>query len=165
MEEGLNFVPLLLILGLAFVVPLVVGRIRWLPVIVAEIIAGVIIGHSGLNLVGESQILEFMSEIGLAFLMFIAGMEIDLNKLLPINGNSPSKQDRRQIRWTLFVYLLTVSLAIPGGFALNRLGLEANPWLLAFVLSATSLGVLIPILKQREMTGLIWRSYRLGFCS
>jgi Kef-type K+ transport system membrane component KefB/Trk K+ transport system NAD-binding subunit len=152
MEEGINFAPLLLILGLAFVVPLIVGRIRWLPVIVAEIIAGVIIGHSGLNLVGESQILEFMSEIGLAFLMFIAGMEIDLNKLLPINGNSPSKQDRKQITWTLAVYLLTISLAIPGGFLLNRLGLDADPWLLAFVLSATSLGVLIPILKQREMT-------------
>ncbi len=152
MEEGLNFVPLLLILGLAFVVPLAVGRIRWLPVVVAEIIAGVIIGHSVLNLVGESQILEFMSEIGLAFLMFIAGMEIDLNKLLPMNGNSPSKQDRKLLSLTLIVYLLTVSLAIPGGFLLNRLGLESDPWLLGFVLSATSLGVLLPILKKREIT-------------
>ncbi len=53
---------------------------------------------------------------------------------------------------TLIVYLLTVSLAIPGGFLLNRLGLESDPWLLGFVLSATSLGVLLPILKEREMT-------------
>lgn len=152
MEEGLNFVPLLIILGLAFIVPLVVGRIRWLPVVVAEIIAGIIIGHSVLNLVGESLILEFMSEIGLAFLMFIAGMEIDLNKLLPMNGNKPSKEDRSLLSLTLIVYLLTVSLAIPGGFLLNSLGLESDPWLLAFVLSATSLGVLLPILKNREMT-------------
>lgn len=152
MEEGLNFIPLLLILGLAFVVPLAVGRIKWLPVVVGEIIAGVIIGHSGLNLVGDSQILEFMSDIGLAFLMFIAGMEINLNQLLPINGSSPSQEDRRLLYLTLGVYLLTVSLAIPGGVLLNRLGLASHPWLLAFVLSATSLGVLLPILKKREMT-------------
>lgn len=152
MEEAHNFIPLLLILGLAFVVPLVVGRIRWLPVVVAEIFAGVIIGHSGLNLVGESQILEFMSEIGLAFLMFIAGMEINLDNLLPMNGNSPSKQNRQMVVRTLGVYLLTVALAFPGGFLLNYLGLESNPWLLGFVLSATSLGVLIPILKKRNMT-------------
>jgi Kef-type K+ transport system membrane component KefB/Trk K+ transport system NAD-binding subunit len=151
-EEGLNFIPLLLILVLAFFVPLVVGRIKWLPVVVGEILAGVLIGYSGLNLVGESQILEFMGDIGLAFLMFIAGMEINLNKLLPINGNTPSKQDRKLFLPTLGVYLLTVSLAIPGGFLLNRLGLESHPLLLAFVLSATSLGVLLPILKKREMT-------------
>jgi trk system potassium uptake protein TrkA len=122
-EEGLNFIPLLLILVLAFFVPLVVGRIKWLPVVVGEILAGVLIGYSGLNLVGESQILEFMGDIGLAFLMFIAGMEINLNKLLPINGNTPSQQDRKLFLPTLGVYLLTVSLAIPGGFLLNRLGL------------------------------------------
>ena len=49
------------------------------------------------------------------------------------------------------VYLLTLFLAVPGGFLLTRLGLEGDPFLLAFVLSATSLGVLLPVLKERGL--------------
>jgi Kef-type K+ transport system membrane component KefB/Trk K+ transport system NAD-binding subunit len=48
-------------------------------------------------------------------------------------------------------YLLTLVLAVPGGFLLNRLGLQGDPYLLAFVLSATSLGVLLPVLKERGL--------------
>ena len=70
MEEHINFIPLLSIIALAFLVPLLMGRIRWLPVIVGEILAGIIIGHSGLNLIGENEILEIFSTIGLSFLMF-----------------------------------------------------------------------------------------------
>jgi Kef-type K+ transport system membrane component KefB/Trk K+ transport system NAD-binding subunit len=47
--------------------------------------------------------------------------------------------------------LATLALAIPGGFLINRAGLNGDPWLLAFILSATSLGVLLPILKERQM--------------
>ncbi len=156
MEENLTFVPLLLVLLLAFAVPLLLGRIRWLPVVVGEILAGVLIGHSGLNLVGESAILEVMGNIGLAFLMFLAGMEIDFDRLLrSLNGRGkkiPSEPGSNPIKIAGLVYLLTLLLAIPGGFILNNLGMEADPWLLTFILSATSLGVLLPILKQREMT-------------
>ena len=62
MEENLNFVPLLLVLLLAFIVPMLLGRIRWLPVVVGEILAGVLIGHSGLNLVNESAVLATNGE-------------------------------------------------------------------------------------------------------
>ncbi len=160
MEEHINFVPLLLVLVLAFLVPLLMGRIRWLPIIVGEILAGVIIGHSGFNLIGQNEILEIFSNIGLSFLMFLAGMEIDFNRLFP---SKPGKEQLKQaenasnakpniLALSLIVYLLTLALAIPGGFLLNKIGLPGNPWLLSFVLSATSLGVLLPILKQRQMS-------------
>lgn len=156
MEENLTFVPLLLVLLLAFIVPMLMGRIRWLPVVVGEILAGVLIGHSGLNLVNESAVLEVMSNIGLAFLMFLAGMEIDFDRLLSsLNGSGKKRllgPGNNPVILAGLVYLLTLALAVPGGFFLNRIGLEADPWLLTFILSATSLGVLLPILKQREMT-------------
>ncbi len=153
MEESLNFIPLLSVLLLAFAVPLLFGRVRILPVVVGEIIAGVIIGRSGLGLVqGEGPILEMMSNMGLAFLMFLAGMEIDFNKLLPARRPAGTPSDNGLLRLTLLVYLLTLALAVPGGFLLSRLGVESNPWLLAFILSATSLGVVLPTLKQRELT-------------
>ena len=155
MEHSINFEPLLLIIALAFVVPLIMGRIRWMPIIVGEILAGVLIGHSGFNLVGQNEILEIFSNIGLSFLMFLAGMEIDFDRLFPPktkpeNGDkTQSKKETSNLTLAFFSYLITLALAIPGGFLLNILGLPGDPWLLAFVLSATSLGVLLPILKQR----------------
>ena len=159
MEEQLNFAPLLLIVVLAFLAPLLLGRLRWLPIVVGEILAGVIIGHSGFNLVGESEILEIFSNIGLSFLMFLAGMEIDFDRLFPTQPqlqadsakSSSSKKEPNVLLLSLLVYIITLALALPGGLLLNNLGMPGNTWLLAFVLSATSLGVLLPILKQRQM--------------
>jgi Kef-type K+ transport system membrane component KefB/Trk K+ transport system NAD-binding subunit len=152
MEHGPNLFPLLLVLVLAFAVPLLVGRVRWLPVVVGEIIAGVIIGRSVLNLVHEASVLEIMSNMGLAFLMFLAGMEIDFDKLIPSPGARVDGNQRKLLVLTPLIYLVTLGLAVPSGFLLLSLGLESDPWLLAFILSATSLGIVLPILKQREMT-------------
>jgi Kef-type K+ transport system membrane component KefB/Trk K+ transport system NAD-binding subunit len=151
MEEHNNFLPLLSVLLLAFIVPLLLGRVRWLPVIVGEIIAGIIIGQSGFGLVEEGTILDIIGDMGLAFLMFLAGMEIDFRRIFPENPELQSETDRSILRGTPLVYGLTLALAVPGGFFLNRMGLESNPWLLAFILSATSLGVVLPILKQRDL--------------
>ena len=152
MEEhaGNEFLPLLLVLLLAFVVPLLLSRVKRVPVVVGEIVAGVLIGQSGLNIVEYNPTLEVMSDIGLAFLMFLAGMEINFNKLFPPKqGNVPSAPNLPRIAFG--VYILTLALALPGGFLLASLGLEADPFLLAFVLSATSLGVLLPVLKERGL--------------
>ena len=161
MEESINFIPLLIVLVLAFTIPLILGRFRWLPVVLGEIAAGIVIGHSGLNLIGESEILEIFSSIGLAFLMFLAGIEIDFNRLIPARSKNQTEDSEKGqsksdtpnlLGYAGIVYLMTLALAIPGGFLLNGLGLQGNPWMLAFVLSATSLGVLLPVLKGRGLT-------------
>ena len=153
MEEhaGTGFLPLLLVLLLAFLVPLLLSRFKRVPVVVGEIVAGVIIGHSGLNLVGANPTLIVMSDIGLAFLMFLAGMEIDFAKLFPPREKDEPRSGPNLPGFAFIVYLLTLGLAIPGGFILTELGLEGDPYLLAFVLSATSLGVLLPVLKERGL--------------
>jgi len=151
MEEHINYLPLLLVIFLAFAVPLILGRMRWLPTIVGEIIAGVIIGVSGFNIVGESPILDIFSNMGLAFLMFLAGMEINLNQIFPVKGESQSETDRRLLLITLVVYALTLGQAFPGGLLANRLGLNADPLLMAFIFSATSLGIVLPVLKRHDL--------------
>jgi len=153
MEEhaGTGFLPLLLVLLLAFLVPLLLSRFKRVPVVVGEIIAGVIIGHSGLNLVSANPTLEVMSDIGLAFLMFLAGMEIDFAKLFPPREKDQPRPGPNLPGMAFVVYALTLVLAVPGGFLLTKLGLEGDPFLLAFVLSATSLGVLLPVLKERGL--------------
>ena len=60
MEESHSFVPLLVVALLAFLVPLVLSRFKRLrvPVVVGEILVGIIIGDSGLRLVGHDPMLE-----------------------------------------------------------------------------------------------------------
>jgi Kef-type K+ transport system membrane component KefB len=77
-EDPSRFIPLSIVLLLAFIVPILLSRFRRLPVVVGEIIAGVLVGPSLLGWVTDGPILTFMSNIGLAFLMFLAGLEIDL---------------------------------------------------------------------------------------
>ena len=155
-EQSTRFVPLLIVLALAFLVPVLLSRFRRLPIIVGEIAAGIVVGVSGLGWVTEGPLLGFMGDIGLAFLMFLAGMEIDFSRLFPKKSENKlpvSQAGKPNILLLSFVvYALTFALAVPGGFVVHAFGLNADPWLLAFILSATSLGVLLPILKERKQT-------------
>ena len=80
-EDPNRFLPLVIVLLLAFVVPILLSRFRRVPVVVGEIVAGILVGPAVLGLVTETPILVFMQDIGLAFLMFLAGMEIKLDQL------------------------------------------------------------------------------------
>ena len=90
MESHNPFIALLLTSGLAVLVPVLLSRFRQarLPIVVGEIIAGIIIGKTGLNLVEPSATLEFLAEFGFAFLMFLSGLEIDYTLIttLPTGG-------------------------------------------------------------------------------
>lgn len=149
-EATYSFTPLMIVLVLAFAVPILLSRLRQIPVVVGEIVAGLIVGGSVLGLVHEDSILALMGDIGLAFLMFLAGMEIDFNLLFG-NGARRKSKNSNPLFLALISYAVTLLLAGTGAVLLNRLGIEANPWLLTFILSATSLGVLLPILKERDL--------------
>ena len=148
-EKSTGFVPLLLVVALAFFVPILLARFRTLPVVVGEILAGVIFGPLVLGWLTHSPTLDFLGDLGLTFLMFLAGLEIDLQSVFQrrvAEDNTPNPTVQ-----AVKVYLLTLLLALPGGYLLNLMGLEANPLLIFFVLSATSLGVLLPILKESDL--------------
>ena len=111
MEEhsGTGFLSLLLVVFLAFLVPLLLSRFKRVPVVVGEIVAGVIIGGSGLNLVEANPTLVVLSDIGLAFLMFLAGMEIDFSKLFPPREKEEPRSGPNLPGWAFIVYLMTLA--------------------------------------------------------
>ncbi len=148
-EDPTRFIPLLIVLGLAFAIPLLLARFQRLPVVVGEIVFGVVVGPSILGWVTEGPILTFMSDIGLAFLMFLAGMEIEFG--LIFGGEKKKGEGPPVLRSSLLIYGLTVALAVGGSFLVSEIGIQGDRWLLVFVLSATSLGVLLPILKERGL--------------
>ena len=74
---------LLVIMGVAFAAPLVLGlfpRVQ-LPSVVLEIVAGIVVGPAVLGWAEVDQAVEVVALIGLAFVLFLAGLEIELEKL------------------------------------------------------------------------------------
>lgn len=148
-EDPTRFIPLLIVLGLAFFTPFLLSRFKKLPVVVGEIAFGVLVGPSLLNWVTEGAILTFMSDIGLAFLMFLAGMEIEFDFIF--SGRKKKEDGPNILGSSLLIYAITVGLSFAGAFLLRRVGINGDIFLLVFVLSATSLGILLPILKDRGL--------------
>ena len=81
MNEAHSFAPLLIVVMLAFLVPLLLSTVRGrlaVPIVVGEIVAGMIVGRSGFGwVVPENGALELLKELGFVLLMFLSGMEID----------------------------------------------------------------------------------------
>ncbi|SEA65746.1 cation:proton antiporter [Pedobacter hartonius] len=66
-----------LILFIILIAPILLGKIK-IPGIVGFIIAGILIGPNGLNILKKNSAIELFSTIGLLYIMFIAGIELDL---------------------------------------------------------------------------------------
>ncbi len=150
MTAAFPFLPLLLILLLAFLIPVLVARIRWLPVIVAEIVVGAVIGRSGFNLVRQDVTLDFLAEVGLAVLMFLSGLEIDFSILSRAAGGRWAKG--RSLVLALATFVITLGSALAAAAWLGGRGLSRDIWMAALILSTTSLGVVVPILKERGLS-------------
>ena len=148
------FYSLLLITGLAVLVPILASRLRTirLPLVVGEIIAGIIIGKSGFQLVERTPTLDFLAEFGFVFLMFLSGLEVSFAAL------SHSLRDGKNrlraggpLPLALLNFALTLLLATGAGFGLKQLGMTNNAVLMGLILSTTSLGIVVPILKERAI--------------
>ncbi|MBE0690240.1 MAG: cation:proton antiporter [Anaerolineae bacterium] len=150
------FLPLLLITGLAVAVPIALNRFRWiqLPIVVGEILAGIIIGRSGFDIVPPSLTLDFLAEFGFAFLMFLSGLEVDVSILtVSVDRGSKGKRWIRPLPMGVLIFLTTLLLAFLAALALNQAGLIESPFLMALILSTTSLGIVAPVLKERGLMG------------
>lgn len=147
-HSGISFIPLLTVVVLAFLVPLLLSRIRivQIPVVVGEIIAGIAVGQSGLGLVEETAGLRLLSELGFAFLMFLSGLEMDFSSVL--SGGESRENDTDRLGWFLsnplvvghVLFALTLIGSGLATFFLAGQGLVDDPWIMALILSTTSLG-------------------------
>jgi len=123
----------------AFGAPLLLGvfpRVA-VPAAVLEIVAGIVLGPSVLGWVRVDQPIAVLALIGLAFLLFLAGLEIDYHRL---RG--------RPARLATLAFGVSLGIAVGAGFMLRAAGLAENALLVAVMLSATSLGVVVPALAD-----------------
>ncbi|MFJ7272899.1 cation:proton antiporter [Kitasatospora sp. NPDC098663] len=138
MSAAVQPVALILIPAAAVAAPLLADRLlRWIavPTVVFEILLGVLIGPDVLNWAHVDDLVNALSQFGLAMLMFLAGYEIDFAKL----RGGPLK--RAGTAW-----LVSLVLALGVGALVNRDPL--NGAFAGLALTTTALGTILPILRD-----------------
>jgi Kef-type K+ transport system membrane component KefB len=134
----MSFDNLVIISAVAAAIPLLLGVLRVpVPGPVLEIVAGIALGPSVLDVLQVDDTVRAASLLGLAFLLFLAGLEIDVQHF---RGS--------RARQALSGLALSVALGIAAGYALHAAGLVASPLLVGIALMATSLGLVVPLLKD-----------------
>ncbi len=135
----ISFTGLAIVAAVGFAVPLLLGffpRVR-LPSVVLEIVAGIMIGPSVLGWVKVDAPIQVLSLVGLAALLFLAGLEIEFHRL----KGAP-------LRLAGLGFLVSLGLGLAVGYGLKAVGLVHTPLFIALVLAATALGLIVPILKD-----------------
>jgi monovalent cation:H+ antiporter-2, CPA2 family len=151
MGESTSMTSLMIVVGIAFFIPIFLHRLKLnsIPVVVAEICAGIVIGKSGLNLVTEDAWLKLLSQLGFIFLMFLSGVEIDFS-FLSKRKKSKGGANPFVLSVTVFLGILITSFGLSN--ALVWMHFIKEPFLMTLIIATISLGVVVPVLKQRRAT-------------
>jgi Kef-type K+ transport system membrane component KefB len=135
----ISFSSLLIVGAVAVAVPLFLGLIPAVkvPAVVLEILGGILVGPTVLGWVHLDVAVRVIADLGLGFLLFMAGFEIDLRRF-----------DRRILVLVSRAFVLSLALALLVAYGLQLGGQVRDGLLVGITLVATSLGVLVPILHD-----------------
>lgn len=154
----MEFLSLVIVVLAAFLTPIIVNRlnIHFLPVVVAEILMGIVIGNSFLNIVERDSILNILSTLGFIFLMFLSGLEIDFKAFKKDkrarqgqNDDESSIPGHLNLALTVFAFIMIISILL--AYVFKWLGLVDDVLLMVIIISTISLGVVVPTLKEMNI--------------
>jgi Kef-type K+ transport system membrane component KefB len=129
---------LVLITGIAVLSPFIADVAkRWtrLPGVVIEIGLGILIGPYVLGLVEIDEVIRFLAELGLVFLIFLAGFEVD-----------PDVVKGRPVKLAVGGWMISLVVATAAATALYALDVTSAIRFVAICLTTTAIGTLLPIL-------------------
>ena len=135
----ISFTNLLIVAAAAFAAPLALGLVPALrlPAVVLEIVLGIVLGPSVLGWAKVDDPVQLMSLLGLAFLLLLAGLEVEFDRF---KGTL--------LKLTTAGFVVGFGIALVFALGLHAAGLVKSPLLIAIIASATSLGIVIPVLKD-----------------
>lgn len=121
------------------------------PIVVLEILLGILVGPHGLNLIEPTGMVAGLADLGLTMLFFMAGLELDLKA---IRG--------RPIHLAVAGWICTLGLAAACAAVLTAMGLIRAPLLVGVALTTTAIGTLLPILRDGGELGTPFGRYVLA---
>jgi monovalent cation:H+ antiporter-2, CPA2 family len=156
MEQHASVISLLVVVTVAFVTPILLHRLKlnYIPVVVAEIIMGLVIGKSGFNVVHEDMWLSTLSTLGFIFLMFLSGLEIDFTAFTGGKKHHTLPSGKKEpntflASFIIFIGIFIISLLLSYLFVFA--GFIDNAFLMTLIISTISLGVVVPTLKEAHL--------------
>ncbi|MDF2855514.1 MAG: sodium:proton antiporter [Neobacillus sp.] len=156
MEQHASVLSLLIVVTVAFLTPILLHRFKlnFIPVVVAEIIMGLVIGKSGFDVVHEDMWLSTLSTLGFIFLMFLSGLEIDFNafsgkKKKTVLPNGKKEPNSFLTAMLIFIGIFAFSFGLSYLFVLA--GFIDSVFLMTLIISTISLGVVVPTLKEENL--------------
>ena len=111
------------------------------PPMVTEILAGILIGPYVLGIAEIDGPVEVLSQIGLVFLFFLAGLEIAFDA-----------EGQRSLRLVGLGFAASLGLAVVVAHLLEAVGLVEAPLLVSIVLAATTFGIVVAVLSDARET-------------
>jgi Kef-type K+ transport system membrane component KefB len=132
-----SFFVIVVIAALAAVTVAIVPRRFAPPVVVVELLMGILVGPEVLDIAGTDSFIEFFSNLGLGMLFFFAGYEIDFER---IKGTP--------LKLGAWGWLLSVALAYGIGGILAAAGIILSFLYTGSAMATTAIGTLIPILRD-----------------
>lgn len=156
-----DYLPLLVVVGLAWLIPMALSvlRIRKLPSVIVEIFMGYFVGRSLLAGAGPEslRVLEFLGLTGFIFLMFLGGLEIDMDQVIlsfPRKKPSISRLIKNPLVSAIIYFSMTIILSFAGSVFLSRIVDIKNVWYFSLIMVTTSVGIILPVIKSRgEVSG------------
>ncbi len=147
----INYWPLFIILSIAWIVPLLLSwlKVSAVPAVIVEILMGVIAGPFVLNLVQKTAYMDFLASTGFLVLIFLAGLEIDVNKIT-------SSFPRHRVKWidmisnslilAIIIYFGSLFISIPFALAVH-LFIDIDIVFFTILMPTVALSIMVPILK------------------
>ncbi len=135
----LDYFGLLIVAVAAFLAPLLARAVprRLVPPVVLEVVAGIVVGPQVLGLVHARGAAEVLYLLGLGFLLFLAGQDV-----------KPERFRGPTFRLAGSAFVVSAVLAVPVAFGLRAVSSGADVRLLALCLVASTLGVVVPVLRD-----------------
>lgn len=123
---------------------LAISRHRFVPVVIGELIAGVIVGRTGLKIVDPAQpTIAFLGQVGFAMLMLTVGMHLPLRETRLASS----------LRAGALLAAIVAVLAIPAGLLAAAIAGTAHAAIYAVLLASGSAAVLLPALEEMGLAG------------
>lgn len=138
----------------ALTIPILMARLKisTIPTAVAEIIAGIILGKSFLNVIVSNSEITMLSNLGVTLLMFLSGMEINFNLFKRDDKKEKTKTSNvNPPKTAIFSFVLVVITAVILAVILHLLGMFSDIMLATIIFSTVALGIVIATLKEKEI--------------
>jgi Kef-type K+ transport system membrane component KefB/nucleotide-binding universal stress UspA family protein len=126
-----------LILGIILFSPIIFKRLH-IPALISLIISGLVVGPHGFNLLEKNLAIDLLSTTGVLYIMFLAGLELDLNEF--------KKNKHKSLFLGILLFIIPITIGFPLYYYLLEFDINAS--LLVASLFATQTLVAYPVLSK-----------------